>query len=442
MNVTQRAAGANMSVDVNVSSGMAGILMATSTKIPYFGYMDAAKNISVTASDPSNPRIDTVVAYVDLTVISSATTNNLAAFKFKTVPGTAAGSPTAPNAAAIQASIGAGYPYEILADVAVAAAASSISNANITDRRTAMTFVPTTYDTKANSERRWDEGTPNYVASGCVWSGDAYASTRAASMIAGVVYINGVRLTVAAVTARTFTASKDTYIELHDNGDGTAVVTYDEVANNAASPALTANYVRIGIIITGVSTIAAASSINQGTTSTPVVSSVPLLGADSLGNQIYPHVTAKTHVGLINPYTFSVYRAAALTPAAGGVLTCDTKEYDTGNNVDVVTNKGRFTAPIAGLYSFKAEARFLSTTNTQNFGMTLNKNGVVVKNGSAFVQMFNGATSTVRTYVNADIRLAANEYVEAAVLSDGTEALNVSGVATDNYFQGFLVSTT
>ena len=48
--------------------------------------------------------------------------------------------------------------------------------------------------TSVSPVTRWDESFFDYVASGCVWTGDAYASTRAASMTSGVVYIDGKRL--------------------------------------------------------------------------------------------------------------------------------------------------------------------------------------------------------------------------------------------------------
>ena len=131
----------------------------------------------------------------------------------------------------------------------------------------------------------------DYVASGCVWSGDAYASTRNASMGTGgasanVVYIGGKRLVVSNVTARSFTASKDTYIDV----DNTGTLVYTEVTNNAASPALAANSIRIGIIVTGASNIAAVGSVNQGqeTKVLPIASSVPYAVTDSLGNLICP----------------------------------------------------------------------------------------------------------------------------------------------------------
>lgn len=139
----------------------------------------------------------------------------------------------------------------------------------------------------------------DYIQSGMVWSGDAYASTRNASMTSGVIYIGGRRLTAASVSARSFTASKDTYIDASDNGDGTALLTYTEVANNAASPALAANNVRIGIIVTGASNIAAAGSVNQGQEDRvlPIASSIPYCFTDSLGNIICPRDPLRRIIG-------------------------------------------------------------------------------------------------------------------------------------------------
>lgn len=130
-----------------------------------------------------------------------------------------------------------------------------------------------------------DELGYDYVASGGIWSGNAYGSTRLASMTAGVVYINGKRIALSAVTGRTFTASTDTYIDVSDAG----VISYNEVSNNTASPALAANSIRIGIIVTGATNIAAATSINQGNWDAPlpVVSGEYLTGLDSVGNPIY-----------------------------------------------------------------------------------------------------------------------------------------------------------
>ena len=129
-----------------------------------------------------------------------------------------------------------------------------------------------------------------FVASGLVITADAPGSTKNASMTAGVVYINGRRISIAAVAGRTYTASNDTYVDVLDNGDGTGTVVYTAVTNNAASPALAANSIRIGIIITGASNIANSGSVNQGQTTAvlPIASSNAYSVTDSLGNLIFP----------------------------------------------------------------------------------------------------------------------------------------------------------
>jgi hypothetical protein len=104
----------------------------------------------------------------------------------------------------------------VLAIVTVANGASSITNANITDKRLVALI-----GSAANTLNTYQsEGTFDYVASGLVWSGDAYASTLNGSMTSGVVYISGIRNTVAAVSAHAFTASKDTYIDVLYNSTG------------------------------------------------------------------------------------------------------------------------------------------------------------------------------------------------------------------------------
>ena len=136
-NVSQRGAGANMSVDIAVGGGQ----IATSANVPYYGWNDAIENIAVTTSNPSNPRIDTVVAYINLAAISSASTNNPNALVFLVVAGTAAASPVAPSGATIQAAVGAGNPYVPLANLAVGTSVTTIVNANITDGRLPMAFT-------------------------------------------------------------------------------------------------------------------------------------------------------------------------------------------------------------------------------------------------------------------------------------------------------------
>jgi hypothetical protein len=113
------------------------------------------------------------------------------------------------------------------------------------------------------------------------------------SLSAGAVYIGGVRYTVATASG-TLTASKDTYFDLLIPGSGTVATLVNTggniVANNAASPALAANSVRLGIMVSGAAALT-AGGINQGleTALLPIASSTPYAVTDSLGNLICPH---------------------------------------------------------------------------------------------------------------------------------------------------------
>lgn len=130
----------------------------------------------------------------------------------------------------------------------------------------------------------------DFVESGCVITADNAGTNKNYSVTSGVVWLSGKRLTVASVSAQTVGASKDRYIDLHDNGDGTAIHVTNEVSNNAASQALTAGNLRLGIVVAGATTIANAASINQGQEDRvlPIASSIAYSVTDSLGNLICP----------------------------------------------------------------------------------------------------------------------------------------------------------
>lgn len=172
---------------------------------------------------------------------------------------------------------------------------------------------------------RYSEDFFDHVASGGVWSGDSYGTNRNASMSAMICYINGRRISISPVVARTFTASKDTYIDVLDNGDGTGTLVYTEASNNAASPALASNSIRIGIIVTAAGSIASVASVNQGQEDkvVPIASSIPYQVTDSLGNLICPRDPNRKILG---------YRQIVATYTAAGTADADI----TGLNVPVI----------------------------------------------------------------------------------------------------------
>lgn len=139
-----------------------------------------------------------------------------------------------------------------------------------------------------------------------------------------------------------------------------------------------------------------------------------------------------------NSYKFSVYRNAAQNGgnAAFALVQFDTKTFDTGTNVDVVTNKGRFTAPIAGFYHFDAWLTF-AAASADGYIVAIYKNGSILRQGN---QGFYAGSTTTGAGVSANLSLAANDYIEI-YLRNGGGAITV-GNSIRNYFEGFLISTT
>ena len=155
----------------------------------------------------------------------------------------------------------------------------------------------------------------DFVASGLVLSGDAYGSTRAYSLTSGVVYIGGKRVAVSAVSAQTVTASKDRYIDV----DNTGALTNTEVNNNAASPALAAGSIRLGVVVAGASNIANVGSVNQGQEDKvlPIASSIAYSVTDSLGNLICPRDPHRKVLGYRQSLTTTAASASAHTQLTG-----------------------------------------------------------------------------------------------------------------------------
>lgn len=133
-------------------------------------------------------------------------------------------------------------------------------------------------------------------------------------------------------------------------------------------------------------------------------------------------VTVQTLINLFganafNPYKCGVYRTAAFssTGASGGtVVQFDTEDYDTSNNMDVVTNKGRFTAPVNGTYRVKITIA-LNPASGNSWIACLFKNGTAFYDGSRIQAPNTGPLSVT---LSEDIQLVAGDYIEAAVRTD------------------------
>ena len=119
--VSQHAAGANMSVDVN--PGQCVVCVLGDQRGSYMGILDSVKNLVVTASDPLLGRIDSIYAVITDETFGEATSK----FEVVYVQGTPAVSPVVPTAPSSYAIL--------LGNITVGAAVTQINAANLSDQR-------------------------------------------------------------------------------------------------------------------------------------------------------------------------------------------------------------------------------------------------------------------------------------------------------------------
>jgi len=189
-----------------------------------------------------------------------------------------------------------------------------------------------------------------YVVSGCVWTADSPGSTLNASMTAGTIMVKGILLTVASVTARGFTANDDTYVDLQDNGDGTAKFVYTAVVGNATPATLGGasqtpyNTLRLAVITAGASSIPAAG-INQGAPNFGGTAYSGNAGANTL------HTTTVAAGSNGNNITTATLGVAANSLTAAGFAAVDTTAgtVATGFGALIAYTSGGGTTTLSGI---------------------------------------------------------------------------------------------
>lgn len=163
--VSQHSGGANMSVDV--APGVA-LIEITNTNIDsgetYKVYFtsDAIEIIPVTTADPTNPRKDRLILRIDVSVDPNGNSSNIAIIEL--LPGTPAGSPTAPAEPANAIT---------LAIIDIPASDTTISTGQITDSRT---FVTVSASVLVDLAR---ESKVTAIHNNAPFSGDAAGSSNA-----------------------------------------------------------------------------------------------------------------------------------------------------------------------------------------------------------------------------------------------------------------------
>lgn len=139
-NATSLAVSAGSGMSVRIAAGDGIISTPSSGKRIQ---SDAVETVTITAANATYPRIDSVVVYIDSAIApTTAVIDNVnGILKFAAVAGTPAANPAAPAESMIQAAIGAGNRYMVLADVKVPNGATSMNTATFTDRRKVATMI-------------------------------------------------------------------------------------------------------------------------------------------------------------------------------------------------------------------------------------------------------------------------------------------------------------
>jgi hypothetical protein len=252
----------------------------------YQFYNDAATQLTITTANPTNPRIDRVVVTINDSYYTGATNN----VTFTVVAGTAAASPVAPATPTNSIS---------LATVAVAAGATSIVNANITDTRTNVTTnlpVGDLTEVQAGTGISVASGTgpiPVVSLDGTVVYGYTTTATAAGTTV----------LTAASTSTQFFTGTTTQTItlpvastmvlgevyQIHNNSTG--ALTVNSSGGNLVITIPAGNTYLVTCILTSGTTAASWDADFMGTTSTTgtgstVLSTSPTLTTATIDNSV------------------------------------------------------------------------------------------------------------------------------------------------------------
>ena len=177
---------ASPNMTVNVASGWCAVVNTySSTGGVYVGYNDATYVATISTADTVNPRIDLIVATVNDQGYSG-TTNNIV---FQVITGVPAASPAVPSTPANSI---------VLAQIAVAANATTVTTANITDVR-----VPAI----SNIVQNPIQSVRLTTAGSAISSGAPFGATLRPTIVAGRNYSFDIILPFTKTTAGTVTWS-------------------------------------------------------------------------------------------------------------------------------------------------------------------------------------------------------------------------------------------
>ena len=139
---------------------------------------------------------------------------------------------------------------------------------------------------------------------------------------------------------------------------------------------------------------------------------------------------------------FSAYKSSnnqSIAASTTTKITFDTKEFDTANAFDSVTNY-RFQPTVAGYYQIDAMVT-MGNGGTASTGMNYSLS--VFKNGSNFKQGLGlnaGGSNDQSTNISTLIYLNGTDYLE--IYAACSKAININGNGIQTYFQGSMVRSS
>uniref|UniRef100_A0A6M3IE19 Putative structural protein n=1 Tax=viral metagenome TaxID=1070528 RepID=A0A6M3IE19_9ZZZZ len=223
------------------------------------------------------------------------------------------------------------------------------------------------------------------VISGCL---PATSTTLISDISAGVAYSQGRRI-VKVATSKTYTASKDTYVDL--KGDGTYVFT--EVLNAAAAPAIAANSIRLAKVVTDATAITSVADLRQlhkifvnssgrvGIGTTTPAEKLEVNGHMRINGSIYSYAAIPLIQALVNTVDgpriimdvsggagrlYTTRNSGALQALTFGIDSVERMRVDISANVGIGTTSPSSLLDLQKAGTVKANLDLLELTNSGN----------------------------------------------------------------------------
>jgi len=187
---------------------------------------------------------------------------------------------------------------------------------------------------------------------------------------------------------------------------------------------------KYAVLITVAATLFTIRMLNGATLANEAITSPSYTSANPLGATLKPSESLTATVSF-----FAYLNSAQNTTNGTSKVNLNAEHFDEGSNFDSSTNY-RFTAPIAGIYNISGGIR---TVNAAAIRLIAG----IYKNGANYLEgVSQGADTFTSSVFSVDIKLAANDYIELYVTSNGVNGMTIGTAPTVTYLSGHLVGRT